>query len=141
MLPEDVRIRIANEFRYAVEQMRSADDPHSKLYYYSALFGEIQRVLNVHWDRDLVLIHSVVSTSHNQIGLMTQNIVTGGERAIKLSSEFFDALTNAVGDLAEHFDAGEDASKLYSLLGRLAELGYASTGNGWYLLGKGRISL
>ena len=138
-LPDELRSRIATEFQYAVDRMRSADDAHAKLYYYSAFFGEISRILNFHWDRDLALVHLVLSGTHSQVAGMAHNISTGRERAVKISVEHIEALINTTSELARYFETGGTDSELYSLLGRIAEIGYASTGNGWYMLQRGLI--
>jgi hypothetical protein len=82
-LTDELRSRIASEFRYAADHMRSEEDPHTKLYYYSALFGEVTRILNLNWDRDLVLAYTVLSATHSQVAGMAHNIGSGRERAIK----------------------------------------------------------
>jgi hypothetical protein len=140
-LTDELRSRIASEFRYAADHMRSEEDPHTKLYYYSALFGEVTRILNLNWDRDLVLAYTVLSATHSQVAGMAHNIGSGRERAIKLTVEHIEALTNAASDLAGYFETDGTDAELYSLLGRISEIGYASTGNGWYLLQKGDINL
>ena len=138
-LTDELRARISTEFRYAADRMRSADDPHVKLYYYSALFGEVTRILNLNWDRELALTHTVLSATHSQVAGMAHNISAGRERAVRLSAEHIEALTNAASDLASYFEKSGTDSELYSLLGRISEIGYASTGNGWYLLERGII--
>ena len=52
-----------------------------------------------------------------------------------------DALNQAANDLATHVENKGGSQELHDLLGRFAELSYASTGNGSYLYEKGHIKL
>ena len=60
---KDLRRRLAAEYRYAAIKMQEIP-PERKMFYFSVLFGEAQRVLNFEWDRDLALIHLVTQQSY-----------------------------------------------------------------------------
>ncbi len=138
MLREEYRQRLAQEYRYAATKMQESPQPAKKLYYFSVLFGESQRILNWEWDRDLSLIYMTSQYTYNQINLLMQPGMLGN---IPIDvSMVFTALTQATFDLATYLEKTKDnTEELHQILGRFAELSYAVTGNGSYLYEKGLI--
>jgi hypothetical protein len=140
---EEYRQRLANEYRYAVTRMQQENDLMKKLFYFSVFFGEAQRVLNWEWDTKLALIHLVTQQIHTQINAQMQNPVIVQALPIDWTI-VFDKLTQAASGLATHFANAENESnteELYQILGGLAEVSFAVTGNGSYLNEKGVLKL
>jgi len=140
-LREEFRQRLADEYRLAATKMREAKQPARKLFYFSVCFGEAQRVLNWEWDRDLALIYTVAQHVHTQIngaGQLSNVAVLPIDWAI-----VYEKLTEATSDLAACFEKSGDDNReeMYEILGRLAEIAYAISGNGSYLYEKGLIKL
>ena len=140
-LSKDLHDRLAAEFRFAADKMGESEDPRRKLYFFSAFYGEIGRILNWTWDRDLALMHMVLQNTYQQIHARTQLSATGADRAIRLSGVFYEALTMAANDLAEYVEKEDGDQDLRQLLGRFSELSYFTTGNGQYLFEKGVLRL
>jgi hypothetical protein len=141
-MSEEFRQRLAKEYRYAVTKMQEVAQPAKKLYYFSVLFSESQRVLNLEWDRDLVLIYTVAYHVHTQINVMMQP-PTSGLFPIDWTA-IFEKLTQAASDIATYYEKTEnDDNKrdLYQTLGHLSEIAYAVSGNGSYLCEKGSFKL
>jgi len=138
-LPESIRERLRNEFRFAVDSMAAAPDLAKKLFFFSALYGEANRSLNEHWDTELALVHLVLVSAHRDIsGRISQPPPLSGE----VPQELPEALTKAAADLVELFeDSKQDTAKLYEVLARIAEVAYTATGNGNYLYLKGAVKL
>jgi hypothetical protein len=137
---KDLRQRLAAEYRYAATKMQEAT-PERKMFYFSVLFGEAQRVLNLEWDRDLALVHMVAQQSHMQIS--AQAPVLGTMLPIKVST-VYEKLTQVTSDIAAYYEKAEnkkDKEELCQILGRLAEVAYATNGNGTYLYEKGILRL
>ncbi len=133
-LPKPISQRLAKEFRYAADEISKAQDLQTKLYYLSVFFGETNRALNLNWDRELVLLHMVVRSAH-------QDFSAPHPPPITISEELINALTSVVDDLAGLFQLPDiDTGKLHRVLAELAALSYVTTGNGYYLLKKGDIS-
>jgi hypothetical protein len=134
--------RIANEYRYASKKMQETTSPQKKLFYFSVLFGEAQRVLNIEWDRDLVLVFSVSNFVFTQVSASIQ-----GPQMALLPINWgliCEKLTQATLDLATYYekpDQKRSKNELVQILGRLSEIAYAVSGNGSYLLEKGAMSL
>jgi len=139
-LPNELRERLAHELRYAVTKMGEARAPLEKLYYFSVFYGEATRVLNWHWDRDLALIWMVTQNVHNTITARV-HAISQGEPVVRLSEAFFDTLTLESVALVDYIEKQADDNELCRIMGRLAELVYATTGNGFYLLSKGNLKL
>lgn len=141
-LPENLRERLVGEFRFATEKMALEDDPHRKLYFYSALFGEAGRILNLYWDPELALIHGITQQTFNQINARQELITSGRDRIIPVDDKLLVALTHAAVELTEYIDSGSDEKgKLCGILERFTTLAFLTTGNGYYLLQRGSITL
>ncbi len=141
-LDDALKTRLAEEFGFAAEKMAKSPDLLTKLYFYSAFYGEIERVLNQQWDADLSLLHLVLASSHAAIQTRANLVLQGADRVVGIPDEFPDALTKTVTALAVLFQ-GEDIEKntLSKILARLAELTYVTQGNGHYLYLKGKIKV
>jgi hypothetical protein len=141
MLPEELRSRIAQEFRFAVDKMRDSEDLNKKLFYLSALYAELQRDSNVYWDRELAVLRLVIEINYQLINTRVKQLA-GGDVLVPLDEKFFPLLAQAVDELATYFEEGkDDKANLFELAGRINELGHLTTGNGHYLFEKGVIKL
>ncbi len=139
MLRKEFRQRLAKEYRYAATKMQDSPQAVKKLYYFSVLFGEAQRVLNWEWDRDLALIYTVTQHAHTQINATMQVPGLGQTLPIDLTT-VFDKLTEATSNLAAYFEKSDDNMEEFNqILGRFAEISYIVSGNGSYLYEKGFI--
>ncbi|MBN1191723.1 MAG: hypothetical protein JXA46_18370 [Dehalococcoidales bacterium] len=137
---KDLRQRIAEEFNYAVTKMQEVQPLTKRLFYFSVFFGESQRMLNLQWDRELVLLYTVTQHVYTQINGGLQNPAIGN-LPINWSS-VFDKLTQASSELAACYAKPDNAScraEICQILERLAEIAYAVSGNGSYLYEKGCI--
>ncbi len=135
---EEFRQRLVEEYRYAATKMQESPQPAQKLFYFSVLWGEAQRILNLEWDRDLALIYMVAQNTYNQVNLLMQPQMLSAT-PIDVSAVFA-ALTQATFDLATYMDKIEDnTEELHQILGRFAEISYAVNGNGSYMYEKGLI--
>lgn len=140
MLPPDLKKKLRDELHFAVTKMAESDSPHEKLYYFSVFFGETVRVLNWHWDKDVTLIWAITQQTHNS---MVQRMAarTQGDPVIALTNVYFDALTREATALVEWIEKEGTKEELCDIVASLAEITYATTGNGFYLMGKGQITL
>jgi len=136
---KEYRQRFAKEYRYAVNKMQEVSDPSKKLFYFSVLFSEAQRILNLEWDRDLVLLYTVTQHTHAQI---TASLSSSGVLPINWGV-VFDKLTQVTSEIAAYYENGEndDIKEIYRVLGNLAEISYSVSGNGSYMVEKGIIKL
>ena len=140
LLREEFRQHLAKEYRYTATKMQESSQLAKKVYYFSVLYGEAQRVLNWEWDRDIALIYAISHYTYVQLNNLTQ------PQALSLfpidAAIVFTALAQAVTDLATYLEKTDaNTEELHQILGRFAEIGYAITGNGSYLHEKGLIKL
>jgi hypothetical protein len=115
-------------------KMREESDLFRKVYFFSALFTEISRILNWHWDRDLVLLHWVLQATHANLTPRVQTTSPGQNLA--LAGALLEPLTQIAEGLAEYMERGGKGRGLYELIGRVAEIGYLSTQHGSYVMEK-----
>ena len=138
---EELRQRLAKEYRYAATKMQETQPPAKKLFYFSVFFGEARRILNWQWDRDLALIYTVTQQVHTQINTTMQ--VPGLGQLLPIDwTIVYDKLTQVASDLAAYLEKTENEDsreELCQILGRLAEVSYVVNGNGSYLYEKGVI--
>jgi hypothetical protein len=141
-LPDITREHLHTEFRIAADRMAATPDLLGKLYFFSAMFGEANRVLNRQWDDELALMHLVISAAHGTImGRLSQPSPVG-ESMSGIPDELPDALTKIAADLADLLrEPEQDSESLLSILSRLAVVAYSTTGNGYYLYLKGAIEV
>ncbi len=140
---KDLRERFAKECRYAVVKMQESPTPAKKLFYFSVIFGEAQRIFNWQWEQDVALIHMVTEQTYSRLNAANQNITTVAFLATE-GEKVYAQLTQAASDLATYLEkTGDKDSKeeLFNVLGRLSEIGYTVSGNGIYLYEKGMIKL
>ena len=137
-LPEALRARIAAEFRFAASKMAETPDLGAKLYLFSALFGELNRAFNQSWSPELGLANLVLKDVHQQISGRLSMPTLG----TAIPPELPGALDDVAAELATLFENKQiDDGRLFQILAKAATVGYAATGNGYYLYLKGQIRL
>lgn len=142
LVHKEINQRLAGEYRYVATRIQQTDDPAKKLFYFSAFFGEAQRLLNLEWNRDLALIHMVTQQVYTQINSTAQNPAS---HVLPIDwTTIYQKLTEAASDLAMYIETANKHSnqgQLLEILGRLAEIAYATMGNGSYLFEKGSLKI
>ena len=129
---------IADELVYVSKRMREEQDVLGKIYYLSGSYVAVQRVMNLEYADDSVLMHRILMDAYTTINSRVSSVIAGQERVIKIPVEVFDELANCFEELSKVLIEKKDFSKL---LARIATIGYIGTGNGYYLYQKGLIKL
>ena len=130
---------IIAEFDRIIPHLRNAQyDLGRKFYYFSALHGVINRVLNFKYDQKLLFIHNILANAHAAFASRIDNMASGKERGILIHPEIVDALFSSIEGLRDKLAAKKDTT---DLLERISVLTYITTGNGCYLYEKGHIKL
>ncbi|MDP2719348.1 MAG: hypothetical protein Q8P44_05915 [Dehalococcoidia bacterium] len=141
-VPESIRKHLAQEFKFAADQIRATPDLHGKLYFFSAFFGETGRALNADWIPDIALLHLVLQSLHGAINMRLITPIMGTNLNMGLPKDLAEALTTSSAELADLFQTKEiNEKKLYQLIVKFAELAYVATGNGYYLYLRGAIKV
>src|SRR3990172_1001982 len=100
---KEFRQRLAKEYRYAATKMLEASQPARKLFYFSVLHAEAQRILNWEWNRDLALIQILTNHAHSQINPTTQTPVFGTLLPIQ-GAIIYEKLSEVASGLASYFE-------------------------------------
>lgn len=136
-LPKAIQQRLAKEFSFAAAKMSEAPDLSRKLYFFSVFFGEANRAMNQSWRAELALLDMVAQATYMTIQAQMMAPVP-----VELPRRLPDELTIAAQGLASLFEEPEiNSDNLCTLLARIAELSYVSTGNGRFLFLKGDIKV
>ena len=137
-LPSNLRERWLGELKFALGKMQEFEDnPPSLMFYYSVFYTETSRILNSAWDTDILLIHNVVQLTHSA----AQQRFKTPERVVQLPPNYRQLIIASAGDLVSWIEGNQGRERLLGILGRIAELGYIATGNGYYLRDRGLIRL
>lgn len=130
-LSEMLKDYLAGECEIVSRHILETDTPRDKLYYFSAVFGAAQRVLNIEFSRSVVLLQVVSTYTHSAlIGRLNDQSLP------PLTDSYFEQLAAVVQELGSRLRHEQDYSDLVE---HIATLGYAVTGNGHYLGITGRL--
>jgi hypothetical protein len=128
----------ANEMHNVAKQIKGTENVEEKLFYFSAVFGAAQRVINFEFDDEMLCIHQVTSLAYNQIQQRIVLIKSGQQPTIGLPNNLFIVLQDMVEELAKLVEKGEST---HALLEKMLVLSYATSGNGFYLFQKGELKI
>ena len=95
-------------------------------------------MLNEAWDPELSHVHSVLQSVYAQIHTRLTAMFANRDRPLMVP--LVEALATNTAALSKAISEKRD-SDLGTILARFAELGYITTGNGFYLYSKGAIPL
>ena len=136
-MSDRVRENIAEEIKIAVDMMKESRDAFGKLFYFSAIYGVLQRIYNVEYNEDLVFAHLIINATHQGF-LQRLAAIKQGDSAVMISDEQFDKLTDLSEELGEKFQNNED---IVDTLKKIVVLLYTTQGNGYYLMRKGVLKI
>ncbi|HHT9134653.1 MAG TPA: hypothetical protein ACFYD2_07105 [Candidatus Avalokitesvara rifleensis] len=128
---------LIDEFKYVSKKMREGKHLSQKCYFFSAAHGMVNRVLNIEFDPTLVLVHNTLNGAHSVLNTTVERIVSGQETTIQVTDSHFEAIAKALEDLGNKIEKGQDVT---SPLQTISNIGYAATGNGFYLHQKGILT-
>jgi hypothetical protein len=138
MLSNEYKKIVTDEIYFAANKMESSKDPADKLYYFSAIFGVLHRILNIDYNPDLLFAHFVLRSTHDSFLNRLKAIKQGGDNSVRLSEEQFDKLVLYSIELADNISNNISTD---SALKKFVILLYSTTGNGFYLMQKGRLTI
>lgn len=134
-LSKQNQVALISEVRTVVEYMSKSNTPQEKMFFFSAIFGIANRIMNMEYDPELAFLHHVTlaayGTINTNLALMAQSVVT-------LPPNVFDKLQDALNNLANHIEEGK---KTYPVLEVISNLAYSTSGNGYYLFLKGMLTI
>jgi len=131
---------IIDEFNKVYDLMKNTNNVSEKIFYFSAGHAMVSRVFNIEFDPLLILMHSVLQTTHSYINSFMSSISNKQNMFFSIPKNYFDILENTLKGLTQSIE-NDDDDKIYRDLQKLSTLGYIATGNGNYLYKKGLIKL
>ena len=118
--------------------MKLIDGLTEKLYYFSALHGMVQRIMNIDFDRDLVFLHHALNQTHTAFSTRLAAMTRNTDKPITITEEMEVKLLNLLNDLLDSLKNNKDFHQ--SCIDMII-LSYATTGNGYYLMQKGMLTI
>lgn len=138
-LTRGMREQLVKEIRFAIEGMRKSTKLTDKIYYFSAVYGVLDRVYNFEFDSELIFIYQVVrqvfDTINAKLSVSTQR---EGALGTTLPNNLFDKLCISLDELAEKIEKDQNT---HLVLQNISNIGYSTTGNGSYLYLKGVLKI
>jgi len=131
------RLALVNEVKTAVDYMSKASTAQEKMYFFSAVFGIANRIMNLEFDPELGFVHHVTNAAYTTINANLM-LVAQGQSVRTFPPQFFEKLQEALGDLATDIEKGQPT---YPELEKISNLAYSTTGNGYYLFLKGSLKI
>ena len=139
-LSKEKKTIIIDEFNKIHSLMKGTNNISEKIFYFSASHAMVSRVFNIEFDPLLILMHSVLQTTHSYINSFMSSISNKQNMFFSIPKNYFDILENTLKGLTQSIE-NDDDDKIYRDLQKLSTLGYIATGNGNYLYKKGLIKL
>src|SRR4030042_174535 len=136
-MQQQLREYLVNEFQTIGDNIiESPVNLDNIIYQFSACHGAINRVINIEFDPNLILLYSVFNYCYNSILQRITLLRQNAERQIQFPPNFHEKLGEVIKEFSKRF---QDNSEFYDLLPGLTTLCYVTTGNGYYLYQTGRL--
>lgn len=136
-LSKTLKDAIVNEIKFVVSKMKESAEIEKKIFYFSAIPGQLLRVLNLEYDPDILYIHHIINNTHVAF---QQRIaaIKRGDTVVPVTNEQIDSLEHLSIELGNRFEKNE---KMDDVLRDFVVLSYTTLGNGYYLMQKGILKI
>ena len=127
-IPEDFKKYILSEFDFTIQKIREEENPRKKLYFFTASYAALERLMRYSLDPQLLLIHAVLTLCYRQLDGRLNSIARGDiivDMPEKFDEKLIEYLTELRNEIAEHKDT-------YQTLEKFVHLAYQATGAGYY---------
>ena len=121
------------EINFAAKEMKAAQSPVDKLYFFSVIFGAANRIMNMEFDPELSFVHNVTNAAYLQI---QASLFSQEQMPNTIDPELFTKIANNLEEMARNVADGEPT---YKVLESISNLAYSTTGNGHYLVLRGKF--
>jgi hypothetical protein len=135
-LSKGMQKRFIDEIDFVIGQMRRSSDASTKIYFFSAVHGMAQRIMNMEFNPELAFIHNILNAAFATINGRLAILSQGQERGVGIPDKLFDRLEEALEEMVANIRRGENT---YPVLEKISNLAYSTTGNGYYLYSKGLL--
>jgi len=136
-ISQELQDMLVKEIQFVAEKIAQSSTETEKLYFFSGVAAILQRLFNIECDDELIYAHFILRSTHEAFALRLKAI-QGGETTIPLYKEQFDKLLSLTREFGEQIEAGSDT---HGTLKKFVVLSYSTSGNGHYLVQKGRLKI
>ena len=131
---------IVDEFEKVFELMNSTKNAREKLFYFSATYAMVSRILNIEYDPMLILIHSILLSTYSNMNSFLNNVASNRDTFYSIPKNYFDIIESNFKNITKAIDSNDEPN-IYKALKKFSVLGYIFTGNGNYLYKKGTLKI
>ncbi len=126
------------EMEFASKSMKASSNVAEKMFYFSAVYGAVGRVLNFEYEPELSFIHQTVQLAYNQVNTRVLSVMAKQDLAVGLPEGLFERLEEGVDQLIALVKKGAHS---YPALEYISHVAFSTTGNGYYLYLRGALEL
>ncbi len=129
---------IANEFKDIIDLIDSSTNLEDKLYFFSASFGVLNRIMNLESDATLIFMHQILQNCFQAI---TQRLSARTKSNISsdVPQEMIEQFFLLFKELKIAFEI-KNKIRIWEILQRFSNLSYAMSGNGYYMYLRKKIN-
>jgi len=128
---------LVKELHIIHDLMDRCETPEDKMYYFSAVYGIANRIMNLEFNEELSFLHYVTNAAYNTINAA---LAAAPQRRSTptVPPQVFQKLQDTVDELCTLID---EEKQTYPILEKISNLAYSTTGNGYYLYIKGSLKV
>jgi hypothetical protein len=127
-IPEDFKKYILSEFDFIIQKMREEKNPKKKLYYFTASYGALERLMRYSLDPQLLLTHAILNLCYGSLNSRL-NSIARGDVVVEMPENFDEKLIEYLTELRNEIAENQDT---YQTLEKFVHLAYQTTGAGYY---------
>ena len=136
-LSKQYKADIDQEFDFVIERMLESKTPDQMMYYFSGIYGILQRILNFEYSNELLFTYFIIERSCKDI-INQLGAIRNGNPIPTFNEAFGGTLVEITKELKKGFF---NTQSRIATLKKVVELTYTCTGNGFYLSEKGVIDI
>lgn len=136
-LPEEYKKIVVDDFKEILALCNSSSLIDDKLFFFSAAYGTVRRIMNLYFDPTLVLMHQVLQNAHQSFTQRLKQPQKAGTKFSETPKSFWDALIKSYEALINAFE-GDNDNGVRECLEAISYIAYMTTGNGYYLYLRGK---
>ena len=136
-IPKIFKEELLKEFKENVKRIKEEKDVHKQLYYYSAIYGILDRIYRFHFDPEILFIYLVFNSTYNTMLQRIENIKRG-DNTIPFRIDLLSKIADHIEEITLRIEKNEQC---YDLLQKIVVLAYSTTGPGYYMLVKGQMKI
>ncbi|MGA2766155.1 MAG: hypothetical protein ABSG17_22660 [Spirochaetia bacterium] len=135
VVSRDAKTIINPDLDFVLTKFAEETPLDEKLFYFSAIFGAVNRALNMKATPDLVYLHHILSSVYGAFYMRIQAIKSG-DLTVQLDDVIVGKFIEYVTELGQKIRGD---SSLDEVIIKLVNLSYVTQGNGFYLYKRGEL--